>query len=139
ARREPPRTVDVRVVSATNRDLAERVASGDFREDLLYRLNLIAIELPPLRQRPADIPLLARRFAAEISGRYGRRLDLAPDVGPWLKEKPWPGSVRQLRHVLERAALVSGKETLSAVDFAAALQTGAPTPSRNPCCRTWAR
>lgn len=91
-------------------------------------LNLIAIELPPLRERPSDIPLLARRFVEEVSSRYGRRLGLAADVGFWLKEKAWPGNVRQLKHVIERAALVSGKDTLLAADFAATFEKESAEP-----------
>jgi DNA-binding NtrC family response regulator len=94
--------VDVRVISATNRALADLVARGEFREDLLYRINLIALHLPPLRERPDDIPVLAGRFAAAVA---------------WLRRQPWPGNVRQLRQSIERAALVAAHATLDAADF----------------------
>lgn len=112
------RSVDVRVVSATNRDLGEAVARGAFREDLLYRLNLITLRLPPLRERPDDVPFLAARFLAELSRRHGRPLALAADAGEWLAARPWPGNVRQLKHLVERSVLLTGKETLGAADFA---------------------
>jgi DNA-binding NtrC family response regulator len=102
-----PRTVDVRVVSATNRDLGEAVARGAFREDLLYRLNLIALHLPPLRERRGDVALLARHFLAAIAEQYGRApLTLGGPALAWLERHDWPGNVRQLRQTLERAVLV---------------------------------
>jgi DNA-binding NtrC family response regulator len=113
-----PRTVDVRVVAATNRNLREMAAAGTFREDLLYRLNLIAVELPPLRARPGDIPLLARHFAADAARRYGRpALQVPPEALRVLETLPWPGNVRQLRQVIERAALVSPRDVLSPEDL----------------------
>jgi two-component system NtrC family response regulator len=114
------RTVDVRVVSATNRDLGEMVRRGQFREDLLYRLNLIAIHLPPLRERPGDVPLLARRFASTFAQAYGRdSLTLSPSALRWLQAQPWPGNVRQLRHWIERAALVGRRDVLEPADLEA--------------------
>jgi two-component system NtrC family response regulator len=114
------REVDVRVISATNRALAEMVSRGDFREDLLYRINLIAIHLPPLRERPSDIPVLAARFLQALGHVYRRdRLALAPSTRRWLQTQPWPGNVRQLRQWIERAVLVSGRDTLDVDDFAA--------------------
>lgn len=112
------RTVDVRVISATNRDLGEAVARGAFREDLLYRLNLITLRLPPLRERPDDVPLLAVRFLAELARREDRELTLAADADDWLSSQPWPGNVRQLKHLVERSVLLTGKERLGAADFA---------------------
>ena len=115
-----PRTVDVRVVSATNRDLGEMVRRGQFREDLLYRLNLIAIHLPALRERPSDIPLLARRFASTFAQAYGREsLSLSPAALRWLQAQPWPGNVRQLRQWIERAALVGRRDVLEPADLEA--------------------
>jgi len=132
------RTVDVRVVSATNRDLGEAVARGAFREDLLYRLNLITLRLPPLCERRDDVPLLAGLFLGELSRRHGRPLALAPDAAEWLAARPWPGNVRQLKHLVERSVLLTGKETLGAADFAfvagmdegARRETAAPPASR---------
>ena len=113
-----PRTVDVRVVAATNRDLREMVAAGTFREDLLYRLNLIAIELPPLRERVRDIPLLVRHFVADAARRYGRpHLSVPPESVRVLEVLAWPGNVRQLRQVIERAALVGPRDLLSPEDL----------------------
>jgi DNA-binding NtrC family response regulator len=115
-----PRTVDVRVVSATNRDLGEMVRRGQFREDLLYRLNLITVHLPALRERPGDVPLLARRFASTFAQAYGREsLALSPAALRWLQAQPWPGNVRQLRQWIERAALVSRRDVLEPSDLEA--------------------
>jgi two-component system, NtrC family, response regulator len=115
------RTVDARVISATNRNLVERVAQGAFREDLLYRLNLITLHLPALRERADDIPLLSRRFAtaaAEIYGRPG--LSVSALSLRWLQGLPWPGNVRQLKQWIERTVLVTAAEVLEPEHFAAA-------------------
>jgi two-component system, NtrC family, response regulator len=114
------RTVDVRVVSATNRDLGEEVARGRFREDLLYRLNLIALRLPPLRERRTDIPLLARHFL-DVCGRTYRRggLALTDRAVDWLQAQPWPGNIRQLRQTIERAVLVLDGDRLDVSDLKA--------------------
>jgi two-component system, NtrC family, response regulator len=107
------RTADVRVVSATNRNLAEMVSRGEFREDLLYRVNLIAMHLPPLRERRGDIPILANRFLQAAAQVYRRdRLRLSASALVWLKGQPWPGNVRQLRQWIERAVLVTEGEVL---------------------------
>jgi DNA-binding NtrC family response regulator len=111
---------DVRVVSATNRELAELVASGDFREDLFYRLNLITIRLPPLRERRSDIPLLARHIAATVADSYGiGAVGLTPQALDWLAAQPWPGNIRQLKQTLERTLLLAGKDVLTQADFLA--------------------
>jgi DNA-binding NtrC family response regulator len=111
----------VRVVSATNRELAELVATGDFREDLFYRLNLITIRLPPLRERRSDIPLLARHIAASVADSYGLgEITLTPGALDWLGAQPWPGNIRQLKQTLERTLLLAGKSQLTQHDFAAA-------------------
>jgi DNA-binding NtrC family response regulator len=110
--------VDVRVISATNRQLAEAVDRGEFREDLLYRINLIAVHLPPLRERPGDIPLLATRFLQTVAAAYGRdSLTIAPAALQWLQTLSWPGNIRQLRHWVERAVLVCGHDVLDVADF----------------------
>lgn len=132
------RTVDVRVISATNRDLGEAVTRGAFREDLLYRLNLITLRLPPLRERPEDVPYLAERFLAELSARHGREVALARDGAEWLASRPWPGNVRQLKHLVERSVLLAGKDLLGAAElaFVAGMDDGArrdeaaPVPAR---------
>ncbi len=115
-----PRTVDVRVVAATNRDLGEMVAQGQFREDLLYRLNLIALRLPALRERRGDVPLLARHFL-DLSARTYRRspIALTDRALGWLQDQPWPGNIRQLKQTLERAVLVVDGDRLDAADLVA--------------------
>jgi DNA-binding NtrC family response regulator len=114
------RTVDVRVVSATNRDLAELVERGQFREDLLYRLNLIAMRLPALRERRGDVPLLARHFL-DLSARAYRRppIALTDRALVWLQDQPWPGNIRQLKQTIERAVLVIDGDRLDARDLVA--------------------
>jgi len=112
------RKVDVRVISATNAGLAEMVAAGDFREDLLYRLNTVEIELPPLRDRPEDIPLLAQTFLREEAARYGRTIEgfsgAAMDA---LHAHAWPGNVRELRHAVERGVLMARGRTIEPADL----------------------
>jgi DNA-binding NtrC family response regulator len=109
---------DVRVVSATNRELAELVAAGEFREDLYYRLNLITLRLPALRERRSDIPLIASRLVADLASDYGLgEAGLTPAALAWLSAQPWPGNIRQLRQVLERSLLLSGKPVLDATDL----------------------
>jgi DNA-binding NtrC family response regulator len=112
------REVDVRVISATNRPLADLVARGEFREDLLYRINLIPIHLPPLRERPDDIPLLAGRFLQTVGQVYRRAtLTMGEGTRRWLQAQPWPGNIRQLRQWVERAVVVSTRDVLEIEDF----------------------
>jgi two-component system NtrC family response regulator len=112
---------DIRVVSATNRELAELVAAGEFREDLYYRLNLITVRLPALRERRSDIAPIATRLVADLAQDYGLGdVVLAPGALDWLSAQPWPGNIRQLRQVLERTLLLAGKPRLDAADFAQA-------------------
>src|SRR5512133_1784271 len=121
------RTVDVRVVAATNRNLAERVERGEFREDLLYRINLIAVHLPPLRDRRDDIPLLAGRFVQTLAEVYRRdALSMSPAAMKWLQGLPWPGNIRQLRQWIERTVLVTGKPVLEVEDFKATSEMERP-------------
>ena len=114
------RTVDVRVVSATNRDLGEMVEKGQFREDLLYRLNLIAVRLPALRERRGDVPALARHFL-DASARTYRRgpVEITGKALDWLSDQPWPGNIRQLKQTLERAVLVLDGDRLEVADLVA--------------------
>ena len=115
-----PRKVDVRVVSATNADLRKMVAEHTFREDLFYRINLITVHLPALRERRDDIPLLARHFAdrqAEANGLP--RTDFSADALQFLSRLPYPGNIRELKNLVERTILVSGKPVLDASDFEA--------------------
>jgi transcriptional regulator with GAF, ATPase, and Fis domain len=107
------RTTDVRVVAATNRNLSREVATGRFREDLWYRLNVFPITVPPLRQRRDDIPLLARAFVERTSARLGRpALEIPRAVVSELQAHDWPGNVRELQNVIEQAVLVSDGEAL---------------------------
>ncbi len=106
-------TVDVRLVAATNRDLQELVDEGTFREDLFYRLGVFAIRLPPLRERPEEIPLLAHHFVQRYSEEFGKSIDsITPRVMSVLESHDWPGNVRELEHAVERAVLLSDGPTL---------------------------
>ena len=98
------RKVDVRLIAATNKDLAAEVKRGRFREDLFYRLNVLLITVPPLRERGDDILILARVFLAEASRKNGREVRLSPDAEEVLRAAPWPGNVRQLQNEMQRLA-----------------------------------
>jgi PAS domain S-box-containing protein len=105
--------VDVRIIAATNRDLAREVKEGRFRKDLYYRLNVFSITIPPLRERPEDIPLLVWAFVKDFQKRMGKEVESIPRKGiESLQSYPWPGNVRELRNVIERAMIVSGGKTL---------------------------
>jgi DNA-binding NtrC family response regulator len=117
------RRVDVRVVSATNRDLAEAVGQGAFREDLLYRLNLITVRVPSLRERPADVPRLAGHFLGRFAQQYRRgAITLSDAATAWLQRRHWPGNVRQLKQTIERAILVVDRPRLEVGDLEALAQ-----------------
>ncbi len=112
------RKVDVRVLSATNANLAEVVSAGDFREDLLYRLNTVEIRLPPLRERREDVPLLAQHFLERHAERYGRALEgfSQAAMDAFLRHS-WPGNVRELEHAVERAVLMARGPRIEAADL----------------------
>lgn len=113
-----PRKVDIRVVSATNRDLAEMVKEHAFREDLFYRVNLISIHLPALRERVDDIPLLVRHFADRLAETNGLpRVEFSGEAMSFLCGLPFPGNIRELKNLVERTLLVSGKNRIEASDF----------------------
>jgi two-component system nitrogen regulation response regulator NtrX len=105
-----PVHVDVRVIAATNKDLEEEIARGNFREDLFYRLNVIPFFVPPLRDRKEDLPALVKEFLAEFGAQYGRpRIDMADDALAALKQYHWPGNVRELRNLIERVLILNPK------------------------------
>jgi DNA-binding NtrC family response regulator len=113
-----PRRVDVQVLAATNRDLRVEVAAGRFRSDLFYRLNIVEIRIPPLRERRDDIAPLARLFVHECAERLGRPLDdITDDAAGLLTAAPWDGNVRELRNVIERACLLADGGRLTAHDI----------------------
>jgi DNA-binding NtrC family response regulator len=120
--------VDVRVISATNKQLENLVRQGSFREDLLYRINLITLHLPPLRQRPGDIPLLVEHFFQRLEQTYERSgLELDSSAREWLKRQAFPGNIRQLKNVVERTVLLSKTNLLTAEDFARHLSSNSET------------
>jgi two-component system NtrC family response regulator len=110
-----PIPVDVRIAAATNRDLPEKVREGTFREDLFYRLNVVEIRVPPLRERPEDIPPLVEHFMGEASA--GRDVAVPPAVMEELKSRPWPGNVRELKNACERMAILCGGNEVSIEDL----------------------
>jgi DNA-binding NtrC family response regulator len=115
------RAVDARIIAATHVDLAAAVRRGEFREDLFYRLNVVHLVLPPLRERGDDVIVLATAFATQLSRRYGlAEPRITPDVRAALHRHTWPGNVRELRHAVERALLLSAPGTLAAEELAPA-------------------
>jgi DNA-binding NtrC family response regulator len=112
------RRVDVRILSATNADLEAEVRAGRFREDLLFRLNTVRIHMPPLRERPEDIPVLASHFLGRYSARYRKPLSgFDGAAGRALARHRWPGNVRELAHVVERAVLMAAEDEVRAADL----------------------
>ena len=113
-----PVKVDVRIVSATNRDLIADVKQGRFREDLFYRLHVFPITVPPLRDRPADIPALARHFLALFAAEEGKRIRaIAPDALQLLMAYHWPGNIRQLENAVFRAVVLADGDSLGVDEF----------------------
>jgi two-component system response regulator AtoC len=113
-----PRKVDVRVIAATARQLEQAVEQGQFRADLFYRLNVVRLHLPPLRERPEDIPALLTHFARQAAQRLGHPVSVTPSALAALSHHAWPGNVRELRNAVERAAVLGGDRQLDAKDFA---------------------
>jgi two-component system response regulator HydG len=110
--------LDVRVVAATNRDLAAEVRRGAFREDLYHRLNVVALRVPPLRERPADVLPLARYFLDRCAARCRRRVEsISPDAERYLTAYAWPGNVRELENAIERAVVLGQADTLLPEDL----------------------
>src|SRR5207249_1381267 len=125
--------VDVRVIAATNRNLAALIAEQQFREDLLYRLNVVTVELPPLRARTEDIPLLAEHIVRRLARKYRwPQLALAPDAVEYLRRQPWPGNVRQMQNALARAAILVRGRLILPDDLVGASPTSTATPADAP-------
>ena len=118
---EKPVAVDVRVIAATNKDLAKAAQQGRFREDLLFRLNVLPIHIPPLRERPEDIPPLVQHFAARQEARLGRPVRFDAGAIPLLASYQWPGNVRELANIVERLAILATTDSISAEDVARVL------------------
>lgn len=111
------RRVDVRMISATNTEIPKEVKEGRFREDLLYRLNTVEIQLPALRERREDIPVLAVYFLDRLSSRYRKGLEFAASAMQALSNHHWPGNIRELAHVVERSILMAANDKITAADL----------------------
>jgi len=123
--------VDVRFIAATNKDLERAMIDGQFREDLFYRLNVISIHVPPLRERADDVRLLAQHFIDRHSRRMGKRIHaMSQDLGEFLAQYSWPGNVRELDNLIERAVILADAEVLTAKDLAEMLPAAAKQPGR---------
>jgi two-component system, NtrC family, nitrogen regulation response regulator NtrX len=118
------RQVDVRVIAATNKDLLQSIARGEFREDLYFRLNVIPLMVPPLRERREDIPALTGHFLRRFAKEYGRKQEIAAAAMEVLKAYDWPGNVRELRNTLERMVIMDSKETIQLEDLPASIRKG---------------
>jgi two-component system nitrogen regulation response regulator NtrX len=126
---ERPIQVNVRVIAATNKDLTKAAQEGRFREDLLFRLNVLPIHIPPLRERPEDVPPLVRHLATRQAGRLGRPVALDPGALQLLGAYPWPGNVRELANIVERLTILAAGPTITADDVARVLPLdGRTTP-----------
>jgi len=134
-----PRRVDVRLVAATNRDLAEAMKSGEFRQDLYYRINTITVQLPPLRERPDDVELLAKHFV-ESNATYGLKRLSAAAMGA-LEAYSWPGNVRELLHAIERAVILSKGDEIFPADLPPEVlgSNAPPVPSASGTLETMER
>ena len=127
------RKVDVRLVAATNRDLRELVTKSKFREDLLFRLQVVTIELPPLRERPGDLPLLIDHFVNELAKEHGRSVrGIAPEARAVLSRYEWPGNVRELRNALENMVLLSRTDVLDVEDVPEHIRRASGIPGKSP-------
>lgn len=122
-------TVDVRIIAATNENLENLIKNGQFREDLYYRLSVIPVELPPLRERLTDIPLLVNHFQEQIREQEGRAISISAAALQVLQHCPWPGNVRELENVIYRAAALCDDSTINVHDLPEKLQTVVPPPS----------
>jgi DNA-binding NtrC family response regulator len=117
-------SVDIRLICATNRNLAEMVQQGKFREDLFYRLNVVQLHLPPLRERRDDIPLLAQQFLQKFAGQFKKKARrFSQDAMQALEEHNWPGNVRELENVVQRAVVLSEDQTVDISQLPASMRT----------------
>src|SRR2546427_3048104 len=128
---EKPVTVDVRVIAATNKDLAKASQQGQFRDDLLFRLNVLPIHIPPLRERPDDIPPLVQHFAVRHATRLGRSVQFDAGAVQLLASYAWPGNVRELANIMERLMILAGGDVVTADDVARVVGDGV-SPSTTP-------
>jgi len=129
---EPVR-VDVRILATTNRDLEEEIRKGTFREDLYFRLNVVSVEFPPLRERRGDIPLLARHFLAHFSEETNKRVEsVSAEAIDLLKEYAWPGNVRELQNVIERGVVLSAGREIGAGDLPPSIFRPRPAVEAEP-------
>jgi two-component system response regulator PilR (NtrC family) len=120
---------DIRVIAATNQDLTRLVAEGRFREDLYYRINVIPLTLPPLRERREDIPLLAEHFLAKYSEQMGKHIaGVSHDAMDLLVAHDWPGNIRELENVIERAVALEATPTILADSLPPAIRGDVPSP-----------
>jgi two-component system response regulator HydG len=123
--------VDIRLVSATHRDLDAMVKDGTFREDLLYRLRVVTIRLPALRERKGDLPLLFEHFLSEFAQAHGRNVrSMTPEARTLLQRYEWPGNVRELRNVIENMVVTARGDVLSLDDVPDQVRPGSTTPAR---------
>ncbi len=127
-----PVKVDVRVIAATNRNLEEMMREGKFREDLYYRLNVVPIFIPPLRERREDIPVLVYHFLDLFREQYAKEVRIAPEVMDAFMEYPWPGNVRELRNVVERMVILDTDGILTGEDLPAELRRGSLRKTETP-------
>jgi two-component system response regulator HydG len=125
--------IDVRIIAATNRDLLSEIAAGRFREDLFYRLNVVTLHIPPLRERPEDIPLIAQHYLALFAERNRKKVrGFSPQAMDRLLRHPWPGNVRELMNAVERGVVLSRSEYLGEDELALALPVKPPVPDSLP-------
>jgi transcriptional regulator with PAS, ATPase and Fis domain len=134
--------VDVRILAATNRDLSEEVRQGRFREDLFYRLNVVPIVVPPLRDRGSDITILAHSVCERVARKLGRTARISPAAERELMRYPWPGNVRELENCIERAVVLTRNSTLTVDDLPPQMREGAQdAPARESdevvALKTW--
>src|SRR5207244_10767770 len=129
---EKPVTVDVRVIAATNKDLSKASLQGQFREDLLFRLNVLPIHIPPLRERPDDIPPLVQHLAARQATRLGRSVRFDAGAVQLLASYPWPGNVRALANIMDRLVILAAGDVVTADDVARVVPGDGASPSMAP-------